>query len=243
MDQKPDMTDPRYLDEVGWFLFHEKYGRDQFGESYDAERRAYSRLFLDEVTRYLGRDATWLHDKTVVSVGCGCTGDLTTFPAAVKIAIDPLLGVYQQLGMLVGDEAGSRTVYLPVRAEELPLLDETADLVVCRNALDHMPDPRVALDEMWRILRSDGALFISVDIGGEPTPDEPTVFSVASLRAAVEARFEVATLKDHYPPHSRFRTCSVRLMASLRPGAGPRLDKEAILRAYEARMEDETAGD
>ncbi len=35
----PDLNDPRYLDEIGWFLYHEKYGRDQFGGSYDAERR------------------------------------------------------------------------------------------------------------------------------------------------------------------------------------------------------------
>src|SRR6266508_2913385 len=105
----PDLTDPRYLDEVGWFLYHEKYRRDQFGGSYDDERRAYSRLFLNEVAKYLGRDTQWFQDKTVVSLGCGCTGDLTAFPAAVKIAIDPLLQVYQRLGMLLGDEAGSRT--------------------------------------------------------------------------------------------------------------------------------------
>ena len=40
--QLPDLTDPRYLDEVGWFLYHEKYERDSFGDSYDAERLAYS---------------------------------------------------------------------------------------------------------------------------------------------------------------------------------------------------------
>lgn len=46
--QLPDLTDPRYLDEVGWFLHHERYGREKFGASYDAERRAYSQLLLDE---------------------------------------------------------------------------------------------------------------------------------------------------------------------------------------------------
>jgi len=242
MATTPDLTDPRYLDEIGWFLYHEKYERGQFGDSYDAERRAYSRLFLNEVATYLGRDTAWFQDKTVVSLGCGCTGDLTTFPAAVKIAIDPLLRVYQHLGMLVGDEAGGRTVYLPVRAEDLPLLDESADLVVCRNALDHMPDPGVVLDEVWRVLKNDGAFFISVDIGGAPTPDEPTVFSVASLRAALQGRFDIAALDDHYPPHSRGRTCSVRLVARRQRRAGPALDREAILRAYEARMEDGATG-
>ena len=97
----PDLTDPRYLDELGWFLYHEKFRRDQFGASYADERLAYSQMLLDEVLRACEQDRPWLSDKTVVTVGCGCTGDLATWPAAVKIAVDPLLYAYQKLGMLV----------------------------------------------------------------------------------------------------------------------------------------------
>ena len=86
--------------------------------SYEAERLAYSRLLLAEVAGYLGRDVSWVEGKTVVSLGCGCTGDLAAFPAAVKIAIDPLLYAYQQLGMLVRAETGSRTVYLSLERRE-----------------------------------------------------------------------------------------------------------------------------
>jgi SAM-dependent methyltransferase len=236
MTRIPDLTDPRYMDEVGWFLYHEKYRRDQFGGSYDTERLAYSGLLLNEVADYLERDVSWFRDKTVVSIGCGCTGDLAAFPAAVKIAIDPLLGVYQKLGMLLDDEVGGRTIYLSVGAENLPLLDNCADLVLCRNALDHMPDPAVALAELWRILRQDGALFASVDIGGVPTPDEPTVFSVESLRELLAERLEVTRYVDSYPPHSVGRLGSVRLVARKRPRVDQSLDKEQILRAYETRL-------
>ena len=83
--------------------------------------------------------------------------------------------------MLVEDAVGSRTIHLALGAEDLPLLDGCADLVICRNTLDHMPNPGLALREMWRILHQDAALFVSVDIGATPTPDEPTVFSVESL--------------------------------------------------------------
>src|SRR5436309_15897365 len=148
MPQMPDLTDPRYLDEVGWFLYHEKYERDRFGGSYDAERLAYSRLLLDEVVGYLGRDTNWFQGKTVVSIGCGCTGDLAAFPASVKIAIDPLLYLYQRLGMLLADETGGRTVYLSIGAEDLPLTAEVADVIICRNALDHMHAPSAALSEL-----------------------------------------------------------------------------------------------
>lgn len=230
------LNDPRYLDEIGWFLYHEKYGRDQFGGSYDAERRVYSRLLLEEVVGYLGQDAKWMEDKTVVSIGCGCTGDLSAFPAAVKIAVDPLLSVYQKLEMLVDDEVGSRTVYLSVEAENLPLVDENIDLVLCRNALDHMPAPAAVVREISRILTPAGALFVSVDIGGAPTPDEPTVFSVESLCSLLELNFEINMLADNESPHSEGRLRSVRLVARKKILASPPLDKAAILRAYEARL-------
>src|SRR6266851_4055175 len=207
MPRIPDLSDPRYLDEVGWFLYHEKHRRDRFGDSYDAERLAYSRLLRDEVATFLGRDARWFEGKTIVSIGCGCTGDLAAFPATVKVAIDPLLYAYQHLDMLVPDEAGGRTLYLSLGAEELPLLDRSADLVICRNALDHMPDPRVALNEMWR-----------------------------SLGALLRERFEVARLSDQHRPHSGSRTGNVRALARKIPDAGRSLDKEQVLRAYEARL-------
>jgi len=237
MPQIPDLTDPRYLDEIGWFLYHEKYRRGQFGGSYNAERLAYSRLLRDEVARYLNTEASWLEDKTVVSIGCGCTGDLAAFPAAVKVGIDPLLYLYQKLGLLLTDEAGSRTVYLSVGAENLPLLDDFADLVICRNALDHMPKPEIGLGEIRRILKSDGVLFASVDIGGEPTPDEPTVFSVESLRALISDQFDVLTLDDDYAPHSEGRVCSTRIVARKKPEPVQALDKQAILRAYESQLD------
>ena len=237
MPEIPDLTDPRYLDEIGWFLYHEKYRRGQFGGSYNAERLAYSRLLRDEVARFLNTDASWLEGKTIVSIGCGCTGDLAAFPAAVKVGIDPLLYLYQKLGLLLTDEAGSRTVHLSVGAENLPLLDDFADLVICRNALDHMPKPEIGLAEMRRILKSDGVLFASVDIGGAPTPDEPTVFSVQSLGALIGDQFDVLTLADNYPPHSVGRVCSARIVARKKPEPVQALDKQAILRAYENQLD------
>jgi SAM-dependent methyltransferase len=234
----PDLTDPRYVDEVGWFLYHEKYARPQFGGSYDEERLAYSRLLLDEVLSYCDHDEQWLSDKTVVSIGCGCTGDLAAWPAAVKIAVDPLLYTYQKLHMLVDDVAGtSRTVHMAVGVEALPLLDECADLVICRNALDHMPDPQVALQQIGRILKEDAPLFLSVDIGGFPTPDEPTVFSVEGLATLLQEQFAIVCQTDDPCSHSGWRAGSVRILARKRPQAGLVLDRDQILQAYMARLE------
>jgi len=233
MPYVPDLSDPRYRDEVGWFLYYEKHGRDQYGGSYDDERLANSRALLDEVLGHCGQAQAWLYEKTVISIGCGCTGDLSAWPAAVKIAVDPLLYVYQKLGMLVEDAAGtSRTIYVAVGIEEIPLLDACADLVICRNALDHMPRPEEALRQIHRLLKPDGVFFLSVDIGGLPTPDEPTVFSVESLLALLQDYVEILMQNDSYPPHSDYRVCSVRILARKRARGGLILDKEAVLQAY-----------
>lgn len=237
MSLLPDLTDPRYLDEVGWFLYHEKYGRQQFGGSYTEERLAYSRLLRAEVLEMCGQDDLWLQDKTVVSIGGGCTGDLATWEAAVKIAVDPLLAVYQHLGMLLNDTAGTTpTMYLALGVEALPLLDAYADLVVCRNALDHMPEPHLALQQINRILKTAGLLFLSVDIGGVATPDEPTVFSEESLRSLVEEQFVIVRQHTGYSSHSGWRPGSIRMLARKTSQAHPQLERETILQAYLARI-------
>src|SRR2546430_15493406 len=197
MPQLPDLAEPRYLDAIGWFLYHEKYRRYKLGGNYTAERLAYSQLLLDEVIFFLGQDSIWVEGKTVVTIGCGCTGDLAAFPAAVKIAVDPLLYVYQKLGMLMDDAVGNRTIYLSMGAENLPLLDEFADLVICRNALDHMLDPSITTKELWRVLKKDGALFVNVDIGGRPIAGERPVFFQERLGNVVRARVECVKLVYH----------------------------------------------
>ena len=235
MPELPDLGDPRYLDELGWFVHYAERRRDEYGASYDEERLANSRLLLEEVLQLCGRDADWLARSTVVSIGSGCTADLAAWPADVKICADPLLYAYQQLGLLLDD---GRTVNLSVGAGELPLVDEMAELVLCRNALDHMPDPAEALAQMQRILKPDGVLFLSVDIGGVATPDEPTVFSVDSLVRLVRERFEILELRERTESHSGWRDSSVQLVARRRPSENARLDRMAVLAAYETRVEE-----
>jgi hypothetical protein len=79
-------------------------------------------------------------------------------------------------------------------------------------------------------------VFVSVDVGGAPIPDEPTVFSVESLGALLANDFEIGRLTDNMVPHSVGRLRSVRLLAQKKLRSGSLLDKDAILLAYEARL-------
>jgi SAM-dependent methyltransferase len=230
----PDFNDLRYLYEVGWFLYRAKYGHNHWTGSYSEERMVWSQMLLDEFIECSGLGRKWVEDKTVVTIGCGCSGDLAAWPAAFKIAVDPLLYTYQKLGMLIADAPGARpTTYLSVAVEDLPLLDESADVVICRNALDHMLDPRIGTRQVWRVLRNEGIFFLSVDIGGEPTPDEPSPFTRDSLSTLLDEQFTVVGEKGPMPPHNQGREFGLRVIARKKAGPGVSLDKEEILRAYE----------
>src|SRR5262249_37843159 len=142
----PDFADPRYLNEVGWFLYREKYGYNHHTGSYEAERLVWSEMLLNEFLEASAHNREWLQDKVVVSVGCGCTGELAMWPAALKIGVDPLINTYQKLNMLVAEsKERSPTIYLSTSAEDLPFIDDFADVVICRNALDHMLEPKKGL--------------------------------------------------------------------------------------------------
>lgn len=237
MPEIPDFNNLRYLNEVGWFLYRDTYGYNHFTNSYAAERLVWSEMLLDELTRDYGKNRAWVEDKTVLNIGCGCTGEIAAWPAAVKIAIDPLLYAYQNLGMLIDDAPGTDpTVYLSVGIEGLPLLDESVDIVICRNALDHMPDPSLGLAQLWRVLKRDGVFFLSVDIGGDPTPDEPSPFTEESLAALLEPSFQVFARRQESKPHNQHRSHSIRIVAHKKGQCRATLDRHAILHAYEVAV-------
>ena len=74
----PDLDDRRYLNEVGWFLYREKYGYNYHTGSFMEERLVWSKMLLEGFLECSGHEPHWLSDKTVVTIGCSCIGDLTT---------------------------------------------------------------------------------------------------------------------------------------------------------------------
>ncbi len=47
------------------------------------------------------------------------------------------------------------------QAERLPLADGQFDLVLCTQVLEYIPEPRSAIDEIHRVLKAGGTLFLS----------------------------------------------------------------------------------
>jgi ubiquinone/menaquinone biosynthesis C-methylase UbiE len=63
------------------------------------------------------------------------------------------------------NRAGSRISYLCSNAASIPLASASVDAVFCNHTLEHFPDYQQALSEIGRILKSTGALWISIPDG------------------------------------------------------------------------------
>src|SRR5205814_8861444 len=104
-------------------------------------------------------------DMIVRDVACGAAH------AAAQVAphVRQVVGLDLTRAILdLGDDrlrdAGITNVLLQEgSAAELPFLDASFDLVACRAALHHVPDPRVVVAEMARVCRPGGRV-VAVDM-------------------------------------------------------------------------------
>jgi ubiquinone/menaquinone biosynthesis C-methylase UbiE len=56
-------------------------------------------------------------------------------------------------------------------AAYLPFMEESFDVVICSELLEHIPDPLVVLQDVYRVLRINGVLMISVPFLSRIHPD------------------------------------------------------------------------
>lgn len=102
-------------------------------------------------------------NKVVLDVGCGPYGSMDFSGARTVIGLDPLGFDYQHhCAMTPG------LIVLCADAEQVPLLRNVVDVVVCINALDHFHHPYDGLKEMYRVCRPGGHFLLCTDIEGTP---------------------------------------------------------------------------
>jgi ubiquinone/menaquinone biosynthesis C-methylase UbiE len=57
----------------------------------------------------------------------------------------------------------------------VPLVSSTIDVIVARNSLDHVDDPRAAIAEARRLLRPGGTLILNFDVEHTRRPPSRTL--------------------------------------------------------------------
>ncbi|MFQ5744068.1 MAG: class I SAM-dependent methyltransferase [Acidobacteriota bacterium] len=97
-------------------------------------------------------------DARVLDVGCGPTCTARYFEAGSKTYLDPLMESYRRAYAATLPQAGK----VCGRAEMIPAADDTFDVVISVNALDHMHDPGEVLAEVRRVLAPDGVFLLGI---------------------------------------------------------------------------------
>ena len=129
--------------------------KDRFRESEFKELAVkYSGVLSEIEGRYGFTDST-----KILDLGCGATCPSTLFRKGEKFGVDPLVGTF-----LEKDVSGIEGKITLSRGsgESIPFREGFFDAVICRNALDHMDDVDLVMDEIRRVARPGGIIILSI---------------------------------------------------------------------------------
>jgi len=129
-------------------------------------------------------------EARVVEVGSGAHGLIFYFGADHGVGVDPLAVSY---GNLFPRWQG-RAQTIAAVGESLPFGDQSFDVVLCDNVVDHAESPRKIAAELARILVPGGLLYFTVNIHHQVYALAAGVHS--SWRAA-GVPYEVGPFADH----------------------------------------------
>lgn len=147
----------------------------------------------------LSRLLTSVHDDAVmINIGAGNT---RLHPNMKCLEIEAGLGV---------DIVGS--------ALDLPFQDNSVDLIVTQEVLEHVPDPFLAMREIHRVLKRGGRAYVQLPfmIGFHPCPRDYWRFTDQGIiQLAVQAGFSAPVAYQSVGPATGFYRIAVEFFAIL----------------------------
>jgi len=122
----------------------------------DQSRKQY---FEEKITHGFNINYDFFAGKSVLEIGCGPNGIIFQIDnAKSRVGLEPL-----DLNDLTQEE-WKKSIIKKGIGEEIPFDDDSFDVVLSFNALDHCFNPIKVLNEARRVLRKDGDLLIWLHI-------------------------------------------------------------------------------
>ena len=129
----------------------------------------------------------------------------------------PLLGTRTKNYVAV-DLHMTPLVNVGAAAEALPFRDAQFDFVICTQVFEYLPDPRLAVAEIKRVLRRGGVLFLSApSVFLRDNDKECWRFLPEGLRQLLREFETVEVIPEGNSLTGFIRTCNIFLMAFFRP--------------------------
>jgi len=99
-----------------------------------------------------------IRNKKILEVGCGFGGVISSFSGKTAVGLD----VDKKLVAKAKKFASStQTTFICADAERLPFKDETFDLVLLLDVVEHVTNPKMTISECFRVIRRGGFICIN----------------------------------------------------------------------------------
>ena len=157
-----------------------------------AEEKAIKRMMLasSQVRDKLNSFKPIGPDARVAEIGSGAHGLIFFFNAKHSVGVDPLAADYASLF----PKWQRRVPTVGAFGERLPFADQTFDVVLCDNVIDHAESPADIMIDLARVLAPGGLLYFTVNI-------HHPIYALASHAHgawnAVGIKYEIGPFADH----------------------------------------------
>lgn len=102
-------------------------------------------------------------NSRILEIGPGPVGVINNISKWTKYSLDPLEESFKSL-QFINTVRNQNVCRIAGRGEMVPFKDKVFDLIIATNMLDHTQEPEMVLFEMQRVLKSEGYIYLGVNI-------------------------------------------------------------------------------
>lgn len=189
---RPDATeDPvatgKYRDELHYWVAAVGGAEPTHGERFVEVFSGWQCTRLNELADRLSIDRgaamdAWTAARDVVEIGGGPIPCCAFRPFRSAVAVDPLADGYLSSRLVPSAVLNRPIVHLTACGENIPLPAASCDLVIAENCLDHTDQPALVVQEIQRLLRPGGLVWLLVDLMDYSDHMHPSPMSAQRLK-------------------------------------------------------------
>lgn len=112
-----------------------------------------------QILTYIEEKYNFCADTKILDLGCGATCPSILFKKGEKFGVDPLVTGFLQKDK---EKLAGKIRLFPGTGEQIPFENDFFNVVLCRNALDHMDNIQKVMQEIKRVTKIEGIVIISI---------------------------------------------------------------------------------
>ena len=124
----------------------------------DSEFKEISTKYSD-LFNHIEEKYNFCSNTKILDLGCGSTCPSILFKNGEKYGVDPLVELFLEKDK---KKLTGKIKLLKGTGEDIPFDDNFFNVVLCRNALDHMDNIRKAMEEIKRVTKKRGIIILSI---------------------------------------------------------------------------------